>query len=107
MVKNIAKNATIVFTRKNYDSFSVIKPEPFTDTNGNGIRNTGECYTDINGNSQWDADPGVSGQGGANDVTLYTVTVTYPRLFPLFGAQRRRSARTPCSRTSPMRRRPR
>lgn len=83
MVKNIAKNATITFTRKNYDSFSVIKPEPFVDTNGNGVRNAGECYTDINGNNQWDADPGVNGQGGANDVTVYTATVTYPHLFPV------------------------
>ncbi|RZL72694.1 MAG: pilus assembly protein, partial [Sphingomonas sp.] len=34
-------------------------------------------------------DPGLSGQGGANDVTLYTVRVLYPRLFPVasfFGA---------------------
>ncbi|MBS0477978.1 MAG: pilus assembly protein [Proteobacteria bacterium] len=88
MVKNIASNATIAFTRKNYDSFSVIKPEPFVDTNGNGVRNPGECYTDINGNNQWDADPGMNGQGGANDVTVYTATVTYPHLFPvasLFG----------------------
>lgn len=93
-VQNIAKNATIVFTRKNYDSFSVIKPEPFVDTNGNGIRNAGECYTDINGNNQWDADPGVNGQGGANDVTLYTATVTYPRLFPLFGTTQTITAST-------------
>jgi Flp pilus assembly protein TadG len=85
MVQKIAANATFTVTRKNYDSFSVIKPEPFTDNNGNGIRNTGECYTDINGNSQWDADPGNAGQGGANDVTAYTMTVTYPRLFPVAG----------------------
>ncbi|MEO5939194.1 MAG: TadE/TadG family type IV pilus assembly protein [Sphingomonas sp.] len=85
MVRNIAKNATISFTRKNYDSFSVIKPEPFVDTNGNGVRNTGECYTDINANNQWDADPGENGQGGANDVTVYTATVTYPHLFPVTG----------------------
>jgi len=85
MVKNIAANATITFSRKNYDSFSVIKPEPFTDSNGNGVRDTGECFTDINGNGSWDADPGISGQGGANDVTAYTATVTYPRLFPVAG----------------------
>jgi Flp pilus assembly protein TadG len=85
MVKKIAANATFTVTRQNYASFSVIKPEPFTDSNGNGIRNTGECYTDVNGNSQWDQDPGIAGQGGANDVTLYTMTVTYPRLFPVAG----------------------
>jgi Flp pilus assembly protein TadG len=80
MVQKVAAN---VFTRKSYASFSVIKPEPFTDTNGNGIRDVGECYTDINGNRQWDADPGQTGQGGANDVTVYTATVTYPHLFPV------------------------
>ncbi|WP_240047401.1 TadE/TadG family type IV pilus assembly protein [Sphingomonas panacisoli] len=85
MVKKIAANATFVVTRKNYDSFSVIKPEPFIDNNSNGVRNPGECYTDINGNGQWDQDPGDDGQGGANDVTLYTMTVTYPRLFPVAG----------------------
>lgn len=85
MVKNIAANATITFSRKNYDSFSVIKPEPFVDSNGNGVRNPGECFTDINGNGSWDADPGVAGQGGANDVTVYTATVTYPHLFPVTG----------------------
>uniref|UniRef100_UPI0035CA1CE5 TadE/TadG family type IV pilus assembly protein n=1 Tax=uncultured Sphingomonas sp. TaxID=158754 RepID=UPI0035CA1CE5 len=75
-------------TRKNYDTFGAARAEPFTDTNGNGVRDAGECYTDVNANSQWDADPGSVGQGGANDVTVYTVSVTYPRIFPvatLFG----------------------
>jgi Flp pilus assembly protein TadG len=85
MVKMIAANATFTVTRVNYDSFSVIKPEPFTDSNGNGIRNAGECFTDVNDNGVWDSDPGLTGQGGANDVTLYTMTVTYPRLFPVAG----------------------
>ena len=85
MVKTIAKNATFVMTRKSYDTFTQVAPEPFTDTNSNGIRNVGECYSDTNGNSQWDADPGSSGNGGASDVTLYTVTVTYPHIFPVMG----------------------
>lgn len=72
-------------TRKSYSNFSNVGPEPFIDTNGNGIRDPKECFTDINGNKQWDADPGNSGQGGANDVTLYTVSVTYQRLFPVAG----------------------
>lgn len=85
MVRNIAPSATYQSTRKSYTSFTNVAPEPFTDTNGNGTRQAGECYTDINGNNQWDADPGANGQGGANDVTLYTMTVTYPRLFPVAG----------------------
>ena len=85
MVKTVAKNATFAMSRKNYDTFGGVAPEPFTDTNANGVRNVGECYTDMNGNKQWDADPGSIGQGGASDVTLYTVTVTYPHIFPIMG----------------------
>lgn len=88
MVLRVAPAATFVSSRKSYDTFSKVKPEPFTDTNGNGVRNAGECFTDVNGNGAWDADPGRTGQGGASAVTLYTVTVTYPHIFPvarLFG----------------------
>lgn len=70
-------------TRASYSSFAVIKPESFTDKNGNGIRDPGECFTDVNGNGIWDADPSRTGQGGAGDVTRYTMKVTYPRLFPI------------------------
>ena len=31
----------------------------------------------------WDTDRGVDGMGGARDAVLYTVTVSYPRAFPL------------------------
>lgn len=72
-------------TRKNYDTFQSMKPEDFTDTNKNGVRDPGECFTDINNNGVWDADPGDTGQGGANDVTLYTMTITFKRLFPVAG----------------------
>lgn len=75
--------ATWCVTRKNYDNFAAIKPEPFSDTNGNGLRDSSECFQDVNGNGSWDADPGNAGQGGANDVTLYTFSVTFPRLFPV------------------------
>lgn len=84
-VRVLAKNASFASVRKNYDSFTEVAPEPFTDTNNNGVRDAGECYTDQNANGSWDADPGQSGQGGAGAVTLYTMTVTYPRLFPVWG----------------------
>ncbi|WP_019516859.1 TadE/TadG family type IV pilus assembly protein [Sphingomonas sp. Mn802worker] len=72
--------------RRSYSSYLVAKPENFTDKNGNGVRDPGECFDDVNGNQQWDADPGqVQSQGGANDVTRYTMTVTYPRIFPVAG----------------------
>lgn len=86
MVRNVAKNATYTSSRKSYASFSSIAPEVFQDNNGNGVYDQPtECFTDINGNSLWDADPGTTGQGGANDVVLYSMRVTYPRLFPLAG----------------------
>lgn len=88
MVRTIAPAATFVSSRKSYDTFSAISPEAFTDSNGNGVRDVGECFTDENGNGTWDADPGITGQGGASAVSLYTMTATYPRLFPvarLFG----------------------
>lgn len=79
-------NATFSFSRKAYSTFSNVgRPEPFTDSNGNGTRNAGECYQDYNNNSNWDADMGRDGAGGARDIVLYTVTVTYPRIMPIYG----------------------
>ena len=42
------------------------------------------AFRNVNGNSTWDADRGASGQGGASDVVVYTVTLSYNRLFPLW-----------------------
>lgn len=74
-------------TRVSYSSFTQTGPEPFSDDNNDGIRQPTECYSDVNGNTKWDAtpDPGASGQGGASDVTVYTMRVTYPRLLPVAG----------------------
>lgn len=87
MVKSMAPAATYVSTRENYTTFSLVdKPEPFTDstTTGTvGVRDAGECYSDINGNGQWDADASRTGVGGASDVAQYTISVTYPRVFPV------------------------
>lgn len=84
-VQLVVKNATFSPLRRSYTSYLNNKPERFTDTNGNGIRDTGECYDDVNANGQWDTDPGNNGQGGANDVAAYSMTLTYPRLFPMYG----------------------
>ena len=83
MVKIVAPDATYQASRKSYSTFQSIKPEEFVDKNADNICNNGENFTDINGNGTWDLDPGVTGQGGAEDVTQYTMTVTYPRLFPV------------------------
>lgn len=85
-VKRINTTASIYKTeRLNYDNFGAVKPEDFVDTNGNGKRDAGECFTDINNNGTWDADPGSAGQGGANDVTKFTMTIRYSHPFPIMG----------------------
>lgn len=84
-VEAVVRNATFSSQRLNYSSFLNAKPERFNDLNNNSLRDAGECFDDVNGNRIWDSDPGRSGQGGANDVTLYRMTMTYPRIFPLAG----------------------
>lgn len=86
-VRAIANNSTITFTRRYYRTFSkayAAQAEAYTDTNHNGTCDNGEPYTDANNNTVWDKDGGDSGQGGAKDRTVYTVTVSYPRFFPLW-----------------------
>lgn len=84
-VGDVANYATLSFQRTNYSNFSdVEQPENFTDSNGNGSRDAGECFEDANGNNSWDADRGGAGQGGADDVVIYRVTMSYDRLFPLW-----------------------
>lgn len=84
-VGDVANYASLAFQRTNYRSFSnVAQPENYTDSNGNGVRNAGECFEDTNGNNNWDADQGGAGQGGADDVVIYRVTMSYDRIFPLW-----------------------
>lgn len=84
VVRGVAPAATFVSSRQNYTTFSSVdKPESFTDGNGNGVRDPGECFVDTNGNGSWDADGGRTGVGGASDVAQYTITITYPHVFPV------------------------
>ena len=55
----------------------------YSDTNSNGRCDANEPYEDANRNSTWDADGGNAGQGGAKDATLYTVTISYPKIMPV------------------------
>ena len=83
-VRGISPDAVITFQRKSYTSFSdVSEPEDFTDVNGDGMCDDGEPFEDVNANGTWDADRGIDGMGGARDAVLYTVTVRYPRAFPI------------------------
>lgn len=85
------KTATVSFARRFYRDYTKAAAkiaEPFVDTNGNGTCDgpagliPGEAYTDNNNNNVWDKDGGDAGQGGARDVVVYTVSVSYPRIFP-------------------------
>ncbi len=84
-VHRVVKNASPpVFTRKIYSNFTdVNQPEDFDDIDGNGSCNGGETFEDANGNGVWDADKGMMGFGGARDAVIYSVSVTYPRVFPV------------------------
>lgn len=82
----LANNATLAYSRRFYRTFSqalAARYETFSDTDGDRTCDHGEPYTDANNNGVWDADGGDQGQGGAKDKTVYTVTVTYPRMFPI------------------------
>lgn len=86
--------ASVTFDRKNYENFSDVgTPEDFTDSNHNGNYDPTECFDDVNGNSVWDMDSGATGQGGARDVVVYTVSMEYDELLPIrsfFGFSKKR-----------------
>ena len=85
-IKTVIPNASISIQRRSYTDFTDVNtPEDFNDSNGNGLYDPNECFTDMNGNARWDADRGRSNsQGGADDVVLYTVSVSYNKIFPLW-----------------------
>ncbi|MEL6875509.1 MAG: TadE/TadG family type IV pilus assembly protein, partial [Pseudomonadota bacterium] len=94
-VQDLNSAATVTFQRRSYFDYNNVKqPESFTDTNGNGSYDGGECFEDMNANDTWDADIGDDGVGGPNDVVLYDVTVSYDRMFPfwsMIGASKRQT----------------
>lgn len=84
-VKQVMPRATVEFSRRAYQDFAGVgEREPLRDDNGNGVHDEGECFEDINGNGQWDADRGADGSGGADDIVLYTATVTFDRVLPVW-----------------------
>ena len=83
MVQVAAPGVTVTTDRKSYYDFADIeRAESWNDADDSGACDNGESYTDENGNGQWDDDIGASGNGGAGDVVVYTVTATYDPLFP-------------------------
>lgn len=58
-------------------------PEPFDDENGNGTRDAGEGYTDVNGNSHWDEDMGANGDFGSfGEVVRFRASYNVRSLIP-------------------------
>lgn len=94
VVQSLSANAVVLFNRQNYANFSNVDQAErlLTDSNGDGICNNNETYEDVNGNFQWDTDVGRQGIGGPQDIVQYTVTVTYPPIFPLGSFSRNGSA---------------
>lgn len=86
-MKSFSLEGGVTITTRVYSRFSNIgEPEPFSDANGNGIYDAGECFTDVNGNGVWDDDMAREGLGGAGDVVVYEARVNLRTLTPLFQA---------------------
>lgn len=84
MIVPILPGARVDSTRTSYFDFADIgRPEAWNDANRNGTCDNGETFTDENRNGIWDVDVGEAGNGGANDVVLYEVVVTYNPVFPI------------------------
>lgn len=82
-VLSVFKDADVRVKRLAYESFDQVgKPEPLTDKNGNNVWDPGECFEDMNGTGNWESDRGTSGNGGADDVVLYQVSMKFNRVLP-------------------------
>jgi Flp pilus assembly protein TadG len=83
-MQTIVPGATVTGSRTSYYDFSDVgRAERWNDANGNGACDNGEAYTDENRSGSWEADVGRNGNGGANDVVVYRVTVRYVPVFQI------------------------
>jgi hypothetical protein len=75
----------VVLSKKNYTDYSRIDAaeKMTTDANDNGVLDVGDCWLDEDGNGEFGTNEGADGLGGADDGVYYTVTLQFPRLFPL------------------------
>ncbi len=84
MITPVFPNARVSSTRTSYYDFVDIgRPERWNDANNNGDCDLNESYVDENDNGQWDRDIGTDGNGGANDVVVYRVSVSYNPIFKI------------------------
>jgi hypothetical protein len=95
-IRPVLPDVELTSERRSYFDFADVgRPEQWTDNLGvdgagdlidypglnNGICDEGEPYVDENGSGEWEADVARSGNGGAGDVVMYTVTATYSPVF--------------------------
>jgi hypothetical protein len=84
IVGPILPGTAIITTRVSYYDFADIgRKERWNDLNNNGTCDNNESYVDENRSTHWEADIGVSGNGGAGDVVLYTATAQYSPIFKI------------------------
>lgn len=90
-LQNLARNPTLVITKKSYSEYTGVKKAEtiVTDTVPIGTYNAktatmpGDCHEDVVPNGRYDLDRGKNGLGGADDVVFYEIALTHRRLFPL------------------------
>ena len=70
-VQKVFKNAEVSFNRRAYDDFSNMKPPRSVDYDGDGVP---DCWED----------GGKAGNGGADDVVLYTASMKFNRVLPVW-----------------------
>ncbi|MGV3510826.1 MAG: TadE/TadG family type IV pilus assembly protein [Novosphingobium sp.] len=87
-IRPVLPGAIVSSTRQSYFDFAhASKGEILNDANGDGECTPAsegveaETFTDENNNGTYDKDLGQTGNGGANDVIVYTVTVRYDPVF--------------------------
>lgn len=75
-VRKVFKSAQVTFSRRAFDDYSKIKPLRWVDKNGNGVQDPSptDCWED----------GGKQGNGGADDVVQYTVSMRYERVLPVW-----------------------
>ena len=88
---------SVILSKKNYTDYSRIDAAEkiTTDYNDNGVLDgpadwdgdgdidSGDCWLDEDRNGEFGTNEGADGLGGADDGVYYTVTLQFPRLFPL------------------------
>lgn len=73
----------IKISRTFYSNFANAQNARPEDANQDGICSPGEVWIDRNFDNVYSAKGGSQGQGSAKDIVTYSVTVTYPRMFPV------------------------